>query len=180
MREPITFYQFVDEVLTRAKIDIKGLDFETKEEKLHELSRSMDSADWYYRFVVHFIVETGDKLVPKDDLADNPAYAQLLRVTCADNWNKYGRLIREVAFSMGYAIGQHGSMARDIDLIAVPWTESARPGRELIDSIALMVRGFVRPDNGPTIKPHGRLAWSVHFYDGTYLDISVMPRMIRE
>jgi len=29
--------------------------------------------------------------------------------------------IREVARSCGYAIGLHGSMRRDLDLIAVPW-----------------------------------------------------------
>lgn len=36
------------------------------------------------------------------------------------------RLIWEVARGCGYAIGLHGSMKRDVDLIAVPWTDEAR------------------------------------------------------
>lgn len=32
-------------------------------------------------------------------------------------------IVREVAKSCGYAIAIHGSMTRDLDLIAVPWVE---------------------------------------------------------
>lgn len=34
--------------------------------------------------------------------------------------------IREVARECGYAIGVHGSMRRDLDLIAIPWTDETR------------------------------------------------------
>lgn len=33
--------------------------------------------------------------------------------------------VREVAKRHGWAIGVHGSLKRDIDLIAIPWTEEA-------------------------------------------------------
>lgn len=33
--------------------------------------------------------------------------------------------IRELAKEIGYAIGAHGSLERDLDLIAAPWSEEA-------------------------------------------------------
>lgn len=36
----------------------------------------------------------------------------------------------------------------------------------------------VRPSGHvPARKPHGRLAWSLHFDNGLYLDVSVTPRV---
>ena len=43
--------------------------------------------------------------------------------------------IREVARLGGWAIGIHGTMARDIDLIAVPWTENAVSCETLVSLI---------------------------------------------
>lgn len=90
--------------------------------------------------------------------------------------------IRKAAKAMGYAIGLHGSVSRDIDLIAVPWSETANhwSGQELAEVICWICKaetgwGFFSPaDANPTIKPHGRLAWSIHLW-GTYFDLSVMP-----
>jgi hypothetical protein len=83
---------------------------------------------------------------------------------------------------LGYALAPHGSMARDIDLIAVPWTEDAVSGSELVRVIAEMCNGYLaeRTSAGgrpkPTVKPHGRRAWSIHLGGGAYIDLSVMPR----
>lgn len=43
--------------------------------------------------------------------------------------------IREIAKSLGWAIGVHGSLRRDIDLIAVPWVEGACCDNDLVDGI---------------------------------------------
>jgi hypothetical protein len=43
--------------------------------------------------------------------------------------------IRALAKLHGWAIGSHGSMARDIDLIAVPWTEDPSPLHVLLAAI---------------------------------------------
>ena len=40
--------------------------------------------------------------------------------------------IRQIARKHGWAIGVHGSLKRDIDLIAVPWTWEAVSWYELI------------------------------------------------
>jgi len=99
--------------------------------------------------------------------------------------------LRAVAIEHGYALTVHGSLERDIDLVAVPWTVGA------VDQGAV-VRAFVaevRRVNGwanvadnvvdvdpydfskrcPEPKPHGRLGWSIHLGGGPYVDLSVMP-----
>lgn len=92
---------------------------------------------------------------------------------------------------VGYAIAVHGSLARDLDVIAVPWTEEAVSAERLVMHLMAAIDGRLRngatckadgewepaPASVPTAKPHGRLAWSIHFgHDGMYLDVSVMPR----
>ncbi len=100
--------------------------------------------------------------------------------------------VRMRARSMGYAVGVHGSLEYDIDLIACPWREGAVSERDLAEAvraIALAVcgnahmidrDGAANPehfDNGqPGAKAHGRLVWSFHLGAGPYIDLSVMPR----
>lgn len=89
--------------------------------------------------------------------------------------------LQRIARDHGYALGLHGSMARDIDLIAAPWTESASPAETLVAAIMAFVGGEFAPwdiDAGrnPCIKPHGRRAWSIYFSGHAfYIDLSIMP-----
>lgn len=96
-----------------------------------------------------------------------------------------------VAREHGYALTLHGSLVTDLDLVAVPWTESAGEPMGLIDAICEASGGEMR-DGGRwdaersefvrTVgrvgfpKPHGRLVWTIHLGGGPYIDISVMPR----
>jgi hypothetical protein len=87
--------------------------------------------------------------------------------------------IVDVAKKYGYAIGLHGSMSRDLDLIAAPWTEEAICADQLISKIAEACGGFVSADLltvNPEYRPHGRMAYSIQLGRGLYVDISVMPR----
>lgn len=101
-----------------------------------------------------------------------------------------------VARQHGYAIAVHGSMHRDLDLMAMPWTDEAVSPTELVEAIREAVEGRIVPDGTkggrwdadanafvsavvrqPEHKPHGRLAWNIHFADNAFvIDISVMPR----
>ncbi len=89
------------------------------------------------------------------------------------------RLIWAVARECGYSIGLHGSMKRDCDLIAAPWTEEAVPAEDLIQRLCAALDaspvGGQNPE--PAQKPHGRLAWCLQI-NGWFkiIDISVMPR----
>jgi hypothetical protein len=84
-----------------------------------------------------------------------------------------------VARRLGYAIALHGSFQRDLDVVAIPWTDEAVPAEELVEALRVEVHGWLQRDQdpNPTVKPHGRLAWSIHTEDGVgYIDLSVMPR----
>jgi len=93
--------------------------------------------------------------------------------------------LRHVAYRHGYALGVHGMLAYDIDLIAWPWREGCVSGESLAvafrDAVAAIVGDlgvdFIG-DDGPTERPHGRLAWSIHISGGVYIDLSVMPRLL--
>ena len=50
--------------------------------------------------------------------------------------------IRRVAQRFGYAIAQHGSLARDIDLVAIPWTDEAVAPELLVEAIVGLVKGY--------------------------------------
>lgn len=97
--------------------------------------------------------------------------------------------LREKARELGYALGVHGTLKRDIDLIACPWTAEAVPAHDLADAllgVAGNVHGiaFLSPPEDklyqragcPGYKPHGRLCWTIHLGGGPYIDLSVMPR----
>jgi hypothetical protein len=100
----------------------------------------------------------------------------------------YAMLI-PIAQANGYALAVHGSMSRDLDLIAVPWTEEAVDALTLVKALKEAIGGITHqidmdhyyPTCDPKEKPHGRLAYSLHFTnrgcDGTYIDVSVMPRL---
>lgn len=82
---------------------------------------------------------------------------------------------------MGYAMALHGSMARDLDIIAAPWTEEAASAEELIAKIREVLQIYIDDEHLQhphfySEKPHGRRAWSLHMGGGAYIDLSVMPR----
>lgn len=105
-------------------------------------------------------------------------------------------LLAERAEQLGYAIGVHGSLSRDLDLIAVPWTDTAVDVSALIESLRECCGGYIladgtpaarfdpeskawieKPIKSPEAKPHGRLAWSINLGGGAYIDLSVMPKV---
>lgn len=83
--------------------------------------------------------------------------------------------IRALAREVGYAIGVHGSLERDLDLIAVPWVADAVEPLALAQHIAAGLGGEVI-DYQRQDKPCGRWACNIHTPDWTkMIDLSVMP-----
>ena len=94
----------------------------------------------------------------------------------------------DVAREHGYALAIHGTMQRDCDLVAIPWTDKAVAALTLVKALREVAGGCWHnpevdhwfPRGSPTIKPHGRVAWSIHLTnkggEGPYFDVSVMPR----
>lgn len=89
--------------------------------------------------------------------------------------------LRAIAREHGYAIGLHGSMARDLDLVAVPWVDNAASAEVLVAAVMKAVGGSFAPadwgfERNPAIRPHGRRAWSIYFSGSMfYIDLSIMP-----
>lgn len=82
--------------------------------------------------------------------------------------------IRELARDVGYAIGVHGSLERDFDLIAAPWVSEAVAPLALAQHIAAGLGGEV-VDHLTQDKPCGRWSCNIHTPDWTKLiDLSVM------
>lgn len=87
--------------------------------------------------------------------------------------------LRDVALTKGYALLIHGSLSRDLDLVAVPWVKHAAPAEELVETLRATCDGWIGADakNGePGIKPHGRRAWTIVLHGHAIIDLSVMPR----
>lgn len=113
--------------------------------------------------------------------------------------------LKEIALEYGYNLVLHGSLNRDMDLIAIPWNETVGVVDEMINEFCEYVGGEIllhntrRNEKGEIVgdlfteKPHGRKAYVIDIYRGgylngggfqdmtyhkypqTYMDISVMP-----
>jgi len=97
-------------------------------------------------------------------------------------------IARPAARACGYAIGVHGSMERDLDLIAAPWTDDAAAPLAVVKAIqAAITAGVGDCYRSAEVeqKPHGRLTWVLHFQNAVettngaypFVDLSVMPRI---
>ena len=94
--------------------------------------------------------------------------------------------LTEIAKEHGYALGVHGSMATDFDLVACPWTAEATDAKTLVAAVCHYLRAIQSgpvTDPNPVLKPHGRTSWTLLFdhtidmpQGGPYIDLCVMPR----
>lgn len=115
----------------------------------------------------------------------------------------YFEVLKEIALKYGYNLVLHGSMNRDLDLIAIPWQEEIKPHTPMIKEMADCIGGYVMGEKGGLTKEnfdafknrfHGRESWIINInrgitakYDGMvpdfkehndpqyYIDISVLP-----
>lgn len=87
----------------------------------------------------------------------------------------------KVAYKRGYCIAAHGSMNRDLDLVAVPWTKGAVSPDALINALARELK--ITKAGVLSEKPHGRMAQVFLFpkdygeFGHHYIDLSIMPRL---
>jgi hypothetical protein len=88
--------------------------------------------------------------------------------------------LERIAWRHGYALALHGSMGRDLDLIAIPWTEDADSPEKLLRAFRRFIikKSNIRyPLPTPCHKPHGREAYVLSIgFDSQYIDLSIMPR----
>lgn len=89
-------------------------------------------------------------------------------------------MIRAAAKEIGYALAVHGSLERDLDVVAIPWTQEALKYnyREVMEHIAKAINGRMIDAE---YKPFGRRATTIQVH-GWYkdVDLSVCPMVIDE
>ena len=83
--------------------------------------------------------------------------------------------IRESAVKCGWAVGIHGSVEHDLDLMAMPWVEEHTTSDELAAMLSEIVddshRGYVKSNDGD--KPNGRIVYTI-FAGDSYIDLNVI------
>lgn len=91
----------------------------------------------------------------------------------------YSHRINEISTigrACGYAMAVHGSMQRDLDVVAVPWTERATSALTLVRMLCNQL-GVSR--SVPTLKPHGRITYTLLLGGACFMDLSITPRRKR-
>ena len=99
----------------------------------------------------------------------------------------YWLAMQRRARELGYCLALHGSLVRDFDAVAIPWTDEAVSADDLADALAQLVGWVPGSVETPAVKPHGRLAYSIWLADDRlpgetpmrrhlFLDLSVVPR----
>jgi len=82
--------------------------------------------------------------------------------------------LRKVAAECGWALGIHGSVVHDLDLMAMPWIEEHTTSDELADRLAKVAdnqhRKCVKDDKS---KPNNRIVYTI-FAGDTYIDLNVI------
>lgn len=86
-------------------------------------------------------------------------------------------MLVEVAHKYGYALAIHGSMIRDLDLIAVAWISRPKSYKkmikEMIKTVGWKTLGLDVTTHSK--KPNGRLAYTIPVGAGLYIDLSIIP-----
>ena len=85
----------------------------------------------------------------------------------------------EIFHANGYALACHGSLARDLDLIAIPWAESVSTPAEVLDEVTQ--KYAVRLIGDPGQKPWGRIAYTLSCgFGDCSIDLSFLPFLVPE
>ncbi len=84
---------------------------------------------------------------------------------------------RQAAIDCGWALGLHGSMASDMDMMAMPWVEEAAPVEDLVKALSDCIGETIWKEHHFTPfygKPHGRIVYTLSIYADFHIDLSCM------
>ena len=85
--------------------------------------------------------------------------------------------LRNAAMKCGWALGLHGSLTNDMDIMAMPWTEDAKSEEELIKKLSDCFTDNPFKDQHiiPYLnKPNNRVVYTMSIWDDFYLDINII------
>ena len=82
--------------------------------------------------------------------------------------------LAEIARSFGYALTIHGSMARDFDIVAVPWAATIGTPQQVVEAICTKYAVTLTPGD-PAVMNHGRICYNLALMGEFYFDLSFTP-----
>ena len=85
--------------------------------------------------------------------------------------------LKIIALKYGYNLVLHGSLNRDMDLIAIPWNEELGSVDEMINEFCGYVGGKINL-NVPKDAPHGRKWYVIDIYRGGYTQESRISELV--
>ena len=83
----------------------------------------------------------------------------------------------KAANDCGWALGLHGSLANDMDMMAMPWIEEAKPVEDLMQALSdcftgnMWKDGHIVPHTG---KPNNRIVYTMSIWADLHLDINII------
>ncbi|MBQ7494397.1 MAG: hypothetical protein IJT75_01320 [Bacteroidaceae bacterium] len=85
--------------------------------------------------------------------------------------------LRETAAACGWALGVHGSVTHDLDLMAMPWVEEHVTADELAQRLADVADNQHREyfKSKPGEKPNNRIVYTI-LAGQTYIDMNVIEQ----
>ena len=89
----------------------------------------------------------------------------------------YGDL-RDKALECGWALGLHGSLNSDMDIMAMPWTENATDADTMISNLykCFNCDPWSLPVKHRGDKPNGRIVYTISIWEDFYLDINIIDK----
>jgi hypothetical protein len=85
-------------------------------------------------------------------------------------WNDF----RQAAMDKGWALAIHGSLANDMDIMAMPWIEGASPAWEMLGALRNCFDNPKTIDVHQTDGPNNRKIYTFSIWEDFYLDINII------
>ena len=88
----------------------------------------------------------------------------------ASMWND----LRQAALDKGWALALHGSLATDMDIMAMPWTEGAAHVEDMVEALKACFTDCEQITIKRGIMPNNRRVYTLSIWADFYLDINVI------
>jgi len=88
----------------------------------------------------------------------------------ASIWND----LRQSALDNGWALGLHGSLNSDMDIMAMAWVEDAKPVKDMILGLKKCFTDSELITLSETNQPNNRVTYTLSIFGDFYLDINII------
>ena len=94
----------------------------------------------------------------------------------ASMWND----LRLAALDKGWALGLHGSLSSDMDIMAMPWVKESASPLEMISALKKCFNNHKEIHLTETYMPNNRLVYTLSIWADFYLDINIIYQTNQE